>query len=286
MWGKGGLSTESPDLAGDDPASVMRDLVVAVDPSSTPAGAQCVGSASTFTCHDLHAALAKAEALEGKDVVVTFAGLQSDGPYAVRAPESGSGSLELRGGCAAALDGRNKVSLLAVTHGLVNISSVAFRNGWVNATDQSWYRATKAKAPVSVLAAGSTFTECIFEHNRGVDGGALLVEGGTHTLTRCRFTDNQGFGGGDGGAHDTGGGGGVMAVRAVLEVRDSIFEDCVATDPPGTPNQKGHPGKIAPGKSGKEGLGHTGTHHGGAVMGVEAHIISRNSTFARGNAYQ
>ena len=47
------------------------------------------------------AALAKAETLVNQTVVVTFAGVQTDGPYAIRAPGSGSGTLELRGGLAA-----------------------------------------------------------------------------------------------------------------------------------------------------------------------------------------
>jgi len=272
------------------------DKFVLIHVAASPPGTAAVAGACTkqnatcFTCTDLHAALAEAEQVlqqQPADVHVSFGGAQHDGPYAVRAPEPGSGTLELRGvGDEAALDGGGRRALLSVTHGSLHISAVAFRNGWVNATDSSWYRATKDKAPVTALCGGAHFTDCRFEHNRGVDGGALLLEGGAHTLRRCRFSDNQGYGGGDGGAHDTGGGGAVMAVRATLEIEGSFFEDNVATDPPGTPHTKGHPGKIAPGKSGKEGLGHTGTHHGGAVMGVEAHIVSRDSTFARGNAYQ
>jgi hypothetical protein len=241
-----------------------------------------------YTCPDLHVALAQAEQLQqGQDVRVVFDGVQHDGPYAVRAPGPGTGTLELRGASSSAvLDGGASHSMLAVTHGAINITNIIFRNGLVNATDSSWYRATASKAPVAVLAKRASFINCTFEHNRGVNGGALLLEGGTHTLQDCHFLDNQGYGGGDGGAHDTGGGGAVMAVRSTLEIRHSTFENNVATDPPGTPRQKGHPGKIAPGKSGREGLGHTGTHHGGAVMGIEAHIIARDSTFARGNAYQ
>lgn len=241
-----------------------------------------------YTCPNLHVALAQAEKLQhGQRVRVTFDGVQNDCPYAVRAPDPGSGTLELHGTSnGAVMDGGAAHAILAVTHGVINISGIVFRNGWVNATDSSWYRASAGKAPVAVVAKRASFINCTFEHNRGVNGGALLLDGGAHTLQDCRFTDNQGYGGGDGGAHDTGGGGAVMAVRSTLEIQRSVFYDNVATDPPGTPHQKGHPGRIAPGKSGREGFGHTGTHHGGAVMGIEAHIISHDSTFARGNAYQ
>ena len=50
-----------------------------------------------------------------------------------------------------------------------------------------------------------------------------------------------------------------MLVRGRLEIQDSEFDRNVATDPPGTPDQKGHPGHPP---KGRPGLGHTGTHHG------------------------
>ena len=38
------------------------------------------------------------------------------------------------------------------------------------------------------------------------------------------------------GAHDTGGGGAICMVETKLTLIDSLFEDNVATDPPGTDN--------------------------------------------------
>ena len=246
----GGTSDSPAAAASSRSAGCSRR---AVCPRGTASGASC------YLCADLHAALSTAETLQNRDVVVSFSGAQRGGPYAVRAPEPGSGTLELRGGSGAALDGAGRSSLLAVSHGVLAVSGVTFENGWVNATDASWYRASAGKAAVAVLAHGSTFTDCVFRGNRGVNGGALLVEGGTHVLRRSRFIDNAGYGGGDGGAHDTGGGGAVMLVRGRLEIQDSEFDRNVATDPPGTPDQKGHPGHPP---KGRPGLGHTGTHHG------------------------
>jgi hypothetical protein len=77
-----------------------------------------------------------------------------------------------------------------------------------------------------------------------------------------------------------------MLVHGRLEIQDSVFDNNVATDPPGTPNQKGHPGHPPPKGKGEQGLGHTGTHHGGAVMNIEGHVVARNSSFLNGNAYQ
>ena len=54
-------------------------------------------------------------------------------------------------------------------------------------------------------------------------------------------------------------------------------------DPPGTPKTKGKPGRPP---HGRPGLGHTGTHHGGAVMNVQGHIIAEDCSFVRGSAYQ
>ena len=77
-----------------------------------------------------------------------------------------------------------------------------------------------------------------------------------------------GYGGGDGHAHDTGGGGAIFGVESHIWLIDSVFEDNIATDPPGRP------------------LGTTGGHHGGAVMNVLGDVVCSNSTFVRGNAYQ
>ena len=144
----------------------------AVCPRGTASGASC------YLCADLHAALSTAETLQNRDVVVSFSGAQRGAPYAVRAPEPGSGTLELRGGSGAALDGAGRSSLLAVSHGVLAVSGVTFENGWVNATDASWYRASAGKAAVAVLAHGSTFTDCVFRGNRGVNGGARTLRAG------------------------------------------------------------------------------------------------------------
>ena len=97
----------------------------------------------------------------------------------------------------------------------------------------------------------------------GFDGGAVLGYHNYMKFIDCRFEDNQGYGGGDGGAHDTGGGGAICMVGSLLEIEDSYFADNIATDPPSRP------------------LGSTGTHHGGAVMSIQGHIRARNSTFVR-----
>jgi hypothetical protein len=236
-------------LATTISSSISGAVTISVDPAAT---GSCSGSsgAASFRCKDLHAAPAKAEQLTNQDVVVSFGDVQRDGPCSVKAPYAGAGTLQLRGLKGAALDGGGRRTLLAVTHGTALVKGVAFQHGWVNATDQSWYRAVGNRGtggPVSVLAHGTTFTDGTFEGNCGVDGGALLAEGGTTTLRRCHFTDNQGYGGGDGGAHDTGGGGAVMLVHGRLEIQDSVFDNNVATDPPGTPNQKGRrPGHPPP----------------------------------------
>lgn len=90
-------------------------------------------------------------------------------------------------------------------------------------------------------------------------------------FTSCHFKGNYGYGGGDGGAHDTGGGGAICMVGSTLELLACLFEDNVATDPP-----------PSTGKA----YGTTGTHHGGAVMNIEGHIVARDSSFIRGNAHQ
>ena len=56
--------------------------------------------------------------------------------------------------------------------------------------------------------------------------------------------------------------------RAHVTINNSYFADNVATDPPWAA------------------IGSTGTHHGGAVMNIEGHVVAENSTFLNGNAYQ
>ena len=237
------------------------------------------------TCADLHGALALASssAQLSKAVMVHLVGVHTSGPYKVNAPDTSKigGTLKLLGAAGAtatSLDGGGTGTLLEITGGNgLTVTGISFSRGWVNATTG------KGKAPVRVTAKSVVFADCSFVGNRGFDGGAVLLDGGEHTFRRCQFTDNQGYGGGDGGAHDTGGGGAIFMVYTHLHLIDTLFLDNVATDPPGTAHTKGHPGHPPKGKAG---LGHTGTHHGGAVMSVQGHIIARNSTFARGNAYQ
>jgi hypothetical protein len=134
-------------------SSFSGAVTISVDPAAT---GSCSGSSGAgFRCKDLHAALAKAEALANQDVIVSFGGVQRDGPYGLKAPDAGTGTLELRGLQGAALDGGGSRTLLAISHGAIMVTNVAFRHGWVNATDQSWYRAVGNRgtgAPVSVLA--------------------------------------------------------------------------------------------------------------------------------------
>jgi hypothetical protein len=232
-------------------------------------------STAHVTCTDLGAALAVATGPAGLGRAVTLSfGKVQRGPFAVRAPDPGKGTLTLRGLDGAAIDGAGHHALLSISGGALNISSVRFINGWVNATH------AKNAAPVHVTAKSAHFRLCSFEGNRGMDGGAVLMDGGAHVFQQCHFRDNRGYGGGDGGAHDTGGGGAIFIVYTRLKLLDCLFEDNVATDPPGTPHTKGKPGKPP---HGRPGLGHTGTHHGGAVMSVQGHILARNTTFARGN---
>ena len=104
-------------------------------------------------------------------MTVAFAGVQRDGPYAVKAPKGGPGSLLLAGGAGAAIDGRGARTLLQISGGAVTVSGVAFTNGFVPAT-----HAPKGAAPVTAQAATNVFNDCVFQGNRGFDGGAVMAE--------------------------------------------------------------------------------------------------------------
>jgi hypothetical protein len=95
-------------------SSISGAVTISVDPAATES---CSGpSGAGFRCKDLHAAPAKAEQLTNQDVVVSFGDVQRDGPYSVKAPYAGAGTLQLRGLKGAALDGGGRRTLLAVTH--------------------------------------------------------------------------------------------------------------------------------------------------------------------------
>jgi len=86
---------------------------------------------------------------------------------------------------------------------------------------------------------------------------------GTTTFEECHFVNNTAYGGGDGGSHDTGGGGGIFNDHGKCILESSTFDSNVATGPSGT-----------------------GGHHGGAVMNIEGLLTVRNSNFINCDAYQ
>eukprot|EP00937_MAST-01D_sp_MAST-1D-sp2_P000472 g472.t1 len=244
--------------------AVAQDVRIAVTPGATHAGCAQVDPQS-FTCADLQSALSRASGsdLGSSSVTVAVAGgVHSAGPYKVAAPHA-PGTLSLEGSAGAAIDGGGVRALLAVTGGSLSVKGMRFLRGWVNGT-----HGVKGAAPVAALASSLVFEDCEFRGNRGFDGGAVLAYHNALSFRRCGFFDNAGYGGGDGGAHDTGGGGAICVVGSHVELLDSTFEDNVATD---------HP-SLRPGT--------TGTHHGGAVMNIEGHVVARNTSFVRGNAYQ
>ena len=263
--------------ACEDAASRALDaalVVISVVPSPTPTCHQ-QANATQFVCGDLSAALAQATSVfdnAGGSAVNVTVTLPSGGvvsaegqPFKGTAPALGLGTLRLEGQspAGATIDGGHRSALLTLSGGSVAVANVAFRNGWVNATHG------KGQAPVILAAKSALLDGCAFDNNRGFDGGALaIVHGDPIVIRDCTFNNNTAYHGGDGHAHDTGGGGAIFNDRATVFLQGSTFEDCVATDPPGVPR------------------GTTGGHHGGAVMNVLGKVYADNCTFARGNAYQ
>ena len=241
------------------------DITISVTPGgSTSAGCQQL-DARSFACGDLQSALSQASndtLANGNVTVAVSGGVHSAGPYQVRAPKE-PGTLALVGTGGAAIDGGGVRALLAVSGGAATVRGFGFLRGWVNGT-----KGVKGAAPVAAMASTLAFEDCEFRGNRGFDGGAVLAYHNTLAFRRCVFADNQGYGGGDGGAHDTGGGGAICVVGSYVELVDSHFQGNVATDHPSLP------------------IGTTGTHHGGAVMNIQGHVVARNTSFVGGNAYQ
>ena len=71
---------------------------------------------------------------------------------------------------------------------------------------------------MTLLNKNTTLRGCTFRGFRGFDGGVILTAHNRLLVDGCRFDDNRAFGGGDGGAHDTGGGGAIFGVGATIRL--------------------------------------------------------------------
>merc|ERR1719273_2034432 len=186
-------------------------------------------SASQWLCPTLPLAFSSASGFKGSNVTVIFSKRFHTGsvdPLVLNSAHVAHFQLEGRGEDAI-IDGDYNQTLMTIEgDAVVTISNVVFQNGYLDPEKKN------PRASVTVrLNNVMLFQNCTFLSNNASDGGAVFLYHGTTTFKRCLFINNTAYGGGDGGSHDTGGGGGIFNDHGKCILESSTFDSNVATGP-------------------------------------------------------